>query len=320
MNPSIKQKLCIGALLAFIMPACAAAQAGCPPEPVEPTPEMIQAARENARDHGFLWRISKDGRTSYLYGTMHIAKFEWTFPGPKVTEAIHATDTIALELDLLDPDIRGRMAIGMLDLRTTTLPEPLVTRMRKLADTVCVPYESVADLIPELQITLLPVLLARWDGLDASYAIDGILAAIGHGTQKTVVSLETPESQLELLQMKTPQETISFVQDALDELDREQGHTYFEQVARIWSDADYAEMSRFEEWCACLDTEMERRLMKRALDDRNPNLADRIHALHSGGRQVFAAVGSLHMFGPLGLPALMERRGYLVERVDLKPH
>jgi len=34
---------------------------------------------------------------------------------------------------------------------------------------------------------------------------------------------------------------------------------------------------------------------------------------------VFAAVGSLHMIGGLGLPALLQERGYKVVRVDFKP-
>jgi len=38
-----------------------------------------------------------------------------------------------------------------------------------------------------------------------------------------------------------------------------------------------------------------------------------------GGKQVFAAVGSLHMIGPMGLPALMAQRGYRVERVEFTP-
>jgi hypothetical protein len=53
------------------------------------------------------------------------------------------------------------------------------------------------------------------------------------------------------------------------------------------------------------------------IDQRNPALAAAIDALHSDGRQVFAAVGALHMVGPLGLPALMAQRGYAVQRVDL---
>lgn len=51
------------------------------------------------------------------------------------------------------------------------------------------------------------------------------------------------------------------------------------------------------------------------LDDRNPQLADHIDQLHRSGKTVFAAVGSLHMTGPTGLPSLMEKRGYQIERV-----
>jgi hypothetical protein len=66
-------------LLAAALPACAA-EAACPPELTKPTPEMIQSGMRNAHDHGLLWRISKDGHTSYLYGTIHVAKCEWMFP------------------------------------------------------------------------------------------------------------------------------------------------------------------------------------------------------------------------------------------------
>ncbi|MEO7056675.1 MAG: TraB/GumN family protein, partial [Caldimonas sp.] len=49
---------------------------------------------------------------------------------------------------------------------------------------------------------------------------------------------------------------------------------------------------------------------------RNPALAERIDALHAGGQQVFAAIGSLHMVGPNGVPALLKRRGYKLEQGD----
>jgi len=59
--------------------------------------------------------------------------------------------------------------------------------------------------------------------------------------------------------------------------------------------------------------------MRRMLDERNPGLANGIDAIHASGKTVFAAVGSLHMIGKLGLPALLSERGYKVERVDFKP-
>ncbi len=309
--------LCV-ALLQAASPAYSAA-AACPPALEKPTAEMVQAATRNARDHGFLWRISKDGRTSYLYGTMHVGKFEWMFPGPNVMQAIRATDTLALELDMLDADIQNRLVMGMAALRSTTLPEPLVKRMQQQAESACVPYGAIAKLSPEMQIDMLTVMVGRRDGFDASYATDAVLAGIGHEAKKNVMSLETPEMQLQLMQMPDPQQTISFVQDALDELESGRSRALLIRIARVWANADYADMTHFNEWCECLNTEIERGMMRRLLDDRNPNLAASIDALHGSGKQVFAAVGSLHMFGPVGLPALMAKRGYRVERVDFKP-
>ena len=51
------------------------------------TPEQVEAGMKAAEDHGFLWRVSRDGRVSYLYGTIHLARLAWVFPGPTVVEA-----------------------------------------------------------------------------------------------------------------------------------------------------------------------------------------------------------------------------------------
>ena len=301
-------------LLALALPAYAAG-ANCPAAAEQPTPEMAQAAMRNPGDHGFLWRISKDGRTSFLYGTIHVAKFEWMFPGPRVMQALRATDTVALELDMLDADIQGRISRGMAALRSTAIPEPLQKRMRKQAAALCVPYDTIASLSPEMQVTTLTVMVGRGSGLEAAYAIDAVLAGIGHGAKKNMVSLETPEMQLQMLQMNSASETVSFVEDALDELESGRSLKMLNMMAGLWADADYARMEKFEEWCECLNTEIEREVMRRALDERNPALAEHIDALHKAGKNVFAAVGSLHMFGALGLPALMAKRGYKIDRV-----
>jgi uncharacterized protein len=303
-------------LLALALPAYAAG-ANCPPAAAQPTPEMIQAAMRNPGDHGYLWRISKDGRTSFLYGTIHVAKFDWMFPGPRVMQALHATDTVALELDMLDADIQGRISAGMAALRSTAIAEPLQKRIRQQAEALCVPYDTIASLSPEMQVTTLTMMVGRGSGLEAAYAIDAVLAGIGHGAKKNVVSLETPEMQLQMLQMSSAQETAAFVEDGLDELESGRSLRMLNMMAGLWADADYARMERFEEWCECLNTEIEREVMRRALDERNPALAEHIDALHMGGKQVFAAVGSLHMFGKLGLPVLLAKRGYKIDRVSL---
>lgn len=312
-------RIALLALLTLATSQCVAAASACPPAPEQPSAEAMQAAMQNAHDHGFLWRISKDGHTSYLYGTMHVGRLEWAVPGANVMQALRAADTVALELDSMDPDIQSRIAAGMAAMKHVALPDALVQRLHKQADAVCLPYDALARLSPEMQVTMLTLMVGRWDGLDASYAMDSVLAGIGHGAGKDTVSLETPEMQLRMLQMQDAQDVVPFVEDNLEELESGRARAMLARIAKAWAGADYAEMEHFDQWCECYKTEVEREEMKQLLDERNPGLAEHIDALHRSGKRVFAAVGSLHMFGPIGLPALMAKRGYKVERVELRP-
>ena len=291
--------------------------ATCPPAPVPLTPERFAAGMRDARnDHGFLWRISKGGRSSYLYGTIHAARREWMFPGPTIVDAIRASDTVALELDVLDPDIQRRLAASIGSRRSDPLPPALVRRLDQRMAVECVDAAAYGRFAPEFQVASLSVMSARRDGIDPSYAIDLVLAILARDLGKPVVSLETPEAQMQALQMPSQEETVAFVEEGLDDLETGRVRPMLNRLAKVWVDGDYQQLRRYEQWCDCLRTPAERLATKRLLDDRNPALAAAIDALHDSGKQVFAAVGSLHMVGPLGLPEQMRQRGYKVELGD----
>ena len=311
--------------LPFIAAACALAGSPahaatpattCPPEAAPLTAEAISAGMQTAKDHGFLWRLSKDGRTSYLYGTIHAARRDWMFPGPTVVESLRASDTLALELDVLDADIQKRLAASIGSSRGEALPPALARRLDNRKDAECVDKAVWAGFAPEFQVASLTVLAARRDGFDPAYAIDLVLASVARNLGKPVVSLETPEQQMQALQMQSQQETAALVKDTLDDLDSGKARPLLRRMAKVWVEGDYAQLTRYPQWCDCLRTKAEKAAMKRLLDDRNPAIAAGIDALHAGGKQVFAAVGSLHMVGPAGLPVLMRQLGYKVEQGD----
>jgi uncharacterized protein len=293
-----------------------AAPAACPPPVVPLTAESLTAGMKIAKDHGFLWRITKDGRSSYLYGTIHAARTEWMFPGPVTLNALRSSDTLALELDVLDPDVQRRLAASISAQRKEPLPPALARRIERQLKVECADAEVFAKFAPEFQIASLSVMAARRDGLDPANAIDLVLAIVARELGKPIASLETPELQMQALQMPSQAETIDFVSSGLDDLESGRTRPMLNRIAKVWTDGDYAELSRYESWCSCMDTATERAAMKRMLDDRNPQLAASIDTLHTSGTRVFAAVGSLHMIGPNGLPALLRQRGYKVEQGD----
>ena len=292
------------------------AATACPPEATPLDAARLERGMREAKDHGFLWRVARDGRVSYLYGTIHAARPEWMFPGPRTAAALAASDTLALELDLLDSDVQARLGAALRARAATPLPAPLAARLERRLVAECMDPAQWRGLAPEFQVASLSVMAGRRDGLDPSYAIDLVLALAARKLDKTVVSLETPEAQIAALAMSTPEETIEFVTSGLDELESGRTRPLLVHLAAAWSDSDVAELDDYQRWCDCLRTAADRRSMQRLLDDRNPLLAAAIDALHRSGKHVFAAVGSLHMVGPHGLPALLRQRGYAVEQVD----
>jgi uncharacterized protein YbaP (TraB family) len=309
------------ALLACCAPLLSLAQAAatdCPPQAPPLTPEQVEAGMRAAEDHGFLWRVTRDGRTSYLYGTIHVARLEWVFPGPTVVDALRESDTVALELDVLDAEVQRRLQLAMSADRGLALPAAVVDRVRRRAALECVSPDALAKMAPEMQVASLTVLAARRDGLDPAYSVDLMLSGVAHGARKTVISLETPEAQMKALQMPSADDAVAFMTDALDDLESGRVRPLLNRLAAIWAAGDHAQLSRYGEWCDCRRTPAEQLAMKRLVDDRNPAMADAIDALHRNGRRVFAAVGSLHMIGPRGLPALLAARGYTVERGDFE--
>jgi uncharacterized protein len=295
-------------LPAVLMPL--AAGAACPPPVTPATPAEMQAAERS--DRGFLWRIERDGRRSYLYGTLHVGKPAWMKFGPRVTQAMAQTEVLALELDPGDPAVGAGLNAGGASL---VLPPALKTRLVRQLEAACLPAEALAPMGPALQAVVLGVMEARWAGLDPSYAQEHALASGAQAARRPVVALETVALQKKVLVPEAPAEAIAMIESVLAEVESGSGRRVVARLAAAWESGDLQTIEDYERWCECARTADERAALKALNDDRNPGLAERIDALHREGRGVFAAVGSLHMTGAQALPRLMAARGYRVERL-----
>jgi uncharacterized protein YbaP (TraB family) len=294
-----------------------AASPDCPPPP-DPTPEQLREAAAHPRDRGLLWQIDKDGRTSYLYGTLHVGRLPWVFPGPRVSAAIGQAQVLALELDVGDPGVARALAADMG--RHDAAPPPVdPKRLQRLAAQMraaCIDATALGEAPPLLQVITLSVAHARREGLEPAYAQEFALGALFRALGKPVRSLETPQLQLQALLAMPPAEAVRSVDQALDALENGRSASVLKRLAQAWEAGQLQELAQYEQWCECIETEADRLWLRRLNDDRNPALAEGIDTMHRQGQRVFAAVGALHMTGPRGLPMLMQQRGYAVRRID----
>ncbi len=291
--------------------------ADCPAEPAPLTAEEAAAGLREAADSGFLWKATRDGRAVYLYGTIHIAQRAWMFPGPHVLAALRASDTVVLELDPTDPDIVARLQRAIARRPgSPSLPADVERRLRAQILAACMEPSALEGLRPEMRAVTVEVMAARRMGLQPAYGIDTFVAQLGRQLKKPLRSLETPEAQAALLFSDDPRETTRSVLEILDELESGAGPRILGRLADAWRHGDLDDISAYGDWCDCLKTDRQRAEFARLVDARNPTMADRIVEMHAQGGAQFVAVGSLHMVGAIGLPALLRERGFDVRRVE----
>ncbi|MCE4554217.1 TraB/GumN family protein [Roseateles cellulosilyticus] len=300
----------IRALFFVLLALCVSvARAACPPVPAQPTAEQSATWAAQARDRGPLWRITRGGHSSYLFGSLHLGKPDWAYPGPTLRRAWEATEVLAVELDPADvgPALSALPA-------AEPLSPALARGIEAQARAACLPPGALATLPAMLQLTTLTLLEARRDGFDAAFGQDLMLVARAKAEGRPVQSLESVEQQLDALE-PTAAELPEVVGGALRQLQRGELRAPLRKLADAWARADLKTLADYPRWCRCADTPAERDWMRRVNDDRNIGLSERIDALHGAGQRLLVAVGALHMTGPQALPRLLAQRGFTVERM-----
>jgi uncharacterized protein YbaP (TraB family) len=309
-------------LLALVLgllaaPARAQPATDCPPPLPRVDAARIAQLKAQARDRGPLWRVEKDGRTSWLYGTIHVGRVDWLVPGPQVARALAASDVLAVEIDVNDtaalkaalpPEGTQRVAPPI----DPAVQERIAAELLKL----CAPAAALKQLPLMLQITFVTLLDARREGLYGEFGIDRLLTAIARRAGKRVVALESVQDQLAALGKFPTAGEGNQLEGVLKALDLAASRALLRRLAAIWSEGDEEDLLRYPQWCGgCEGSPAQRQWLAAIGDGRNPAMADQLAQLHEGGSSFFAAVGMLHTVGPRGLAELLRARGFAVERV-----
>ena len=287
--------------------------ASCPPQATAPTRELMQRAQQQATDRGFLWRISRDGRDSFLFGTIHAGRPEWFALGPRTEASLFRTGALALEINVTDPAVLAALQAPMQG-APRALPAELVQSLRAAWAAECLPATDLEQGAAEYHAMRLAVAQAQRQGLFPLYGAESVLLMRSLRAERPVVGLESVQTQLSALMARNDDEAAIMVREMLAELQRPLAIRSLERLAKAWETGDLKDLETYADWCDCLNTVSEREAYARLVDGRNPGMADAIERLH-GRASVFAAVGALHLVGTQGLPALLMARGFVVTRV-----
>lgn len=254
-----------------------------------------------------LWKVEKDGKTSYLLGTIHVGVDPTTRLPDVVWQKLDEKPVFAMETDLSDA---SKLQITRTD--GTTLKDELgPDYWKKLEDAVGA-KEAAAMMAMK---PMIPATLLSLRGLPKTPPMDGVLHGRASNAHKQMVFLEPLEVQSKMLDKWMNARTLK---ELLDDLPASEKH--LKELLDAYVAGDDAQM------VALAAAERERSIAKgrtageydEEMDDmlykRNASWIAAIEKLHADGGG-FIAVGAAHLVGPKSVIELLEKKGFKVTRV-----
>lgn len=250
----------------------------------------------------FFWSAEKDGKTTYLLGTMHMGIDAETRLPQIVWDKLDAQPIFAMEADVSDPKLAQMM------LRTSgTLREELGEEYWKKLEKLVGPAMA-AQLERTTAVGAAALLMLK--DLPKTAAMDGVLLGRAINQKKKIVYLEEAMLQMQVLQKHMNLKALKMMIDTGEKAAAQ---------AKAMLDAYLA-----GEPSAILKVTEEQKVdalkhgftekeyteqMEDILYKRNAAWIPVLEKLHAEGGG-FVAVGALHLIGPRSVNELLEKRGF----------
>ena len=270
--------------------------------------------------HGALFRVSRDGAMSYLFGTVHVGARSFYPLAPKVSQALAQSSQLVLELDT-----REDAAFDRAVARHASYPDGDHIRNHVSADTlrrlvkalhaVGIPLSDVGHLKPWMLANMLVGLKLEQNGFQRAHGNESFLLDAVQARGASLAELESADYQLSLFDTLGDAHAETYLREALDELASGMAMKKARTVIAAWTSGDAAALDALIPDTIGAGTVTSDFTRHTLLDRRNPEMARRIEHIMKDGKVSFVGVGLLHLLGANGLPQLLAQRGYQVERV-----
>ncbi len=269
----------------------------------------------------FLWKIEGD-KTSYLFGTIHVADPRVTQLHPSAEAAFKQSTFVVTEIPLEMSTILTQTQHMILPGETTLydlVPKDLLQRTESILQKIS-PALTIEPLL-KFKIWALAAslpLLEQQLKNPAALPLDAQLYQRALTEEKNVGGLETLEEQLHIFDSLNNDEQVKMLGDTVEFMEQAEaeGVSIVEQFIQKYSHGDLENFGAYMMKYVKQD-EFYNQFMRKILHNRNYLMAERIdHKLKNDAQNTyFFAVGAGHYWGETGVQNLLIKKGYKITRI-----
>lgn len=285
-----------------------------------PLAASVQTRPASAKRQGALYRVTRNGKVSYLFGTVHVGTKAFYPLAPEVNQALGGATQLVLELDTRSNEafqlaLARHASYRAGDKVDQHISSDTLARLTAALHAVGIPLRTVAHLKPWLLANYLMGLELERSGFERSHGLETFLLADAQTRGTAVAELESADYQLSLFDTLDDADAERYLREALTDLADGSSLRKAKAVIDAWTSGDAAALDALVPDATgggSVMSEFTRRIL---LGKRNPEMAARIELIMQDDKTSFVGVGLLHLLGANGLPQLLSQRGYLVERM-----
>lgn len=262
----------------------------------------------------FLWTVQSDSGLLYLAGSVHALPADVYPLNPAFERAFEASDTLVEEIDMSAGDIASLapmiMAKGMyLDGRTfeSAVSKETYALVSKQLDNPSM-QQLIRNMKPWMVMLMLTAMRVQQAGLDVNLGLDRYFFEKATTAGKTIVGLETAESQIDRFDAMPEDVQEQLLRTALEDIDAQERE--LATIVKAWQGGDAAALAEvllggFKRYPAAYQS---------LIVERNNNWVPQLEQCLTRATPCLVVVGAAHLVGPDGLLALLQKRGYRVEQ------
>ena len=269
----------------------------------------------DAQTKSFIWKVQSGPRVMYLAGSVHALSADVYPLSPAFTKAYEASDTLLEEIDL---ETAGLLTLGPMLLSRAmyqdgrTFDKVVSKETLDLVTTHLKAMPMAAELIrpmkPWMVMLMLSAMQMQQAGLDPNLGLDKYFFDRAKMDGKTVIGLETAESQIDRFDKMPEALQEQLLRNTLDEISMQKGE--LATIIAAWRRGDSATLERdvmdgLKKYPAVYQS---------LIVERNNNWMPQLEKCLTRTTPCLVVVGAAHVVGPDGLLALLRRKGYKVEQ------
>lgn len=282
---------------------------------------LLGAPVFRAEEKCFLWKVTKDGNTAYLLGSVHVATPDM-YPLPKeLYTAFDECKALAVEADI--------EKVNQVELQTTVMKKGMYpgadTLSKKLSKESADALKAYLDksggalmLFEKMKPWLAGLTISMMEiqklGFQPNLGIDKHFIDKARDKKK-VLELESASFQIDLLSGFSDEQQDKFLRYTLAEVENMKED--MKVMITAWKKGDATGLHELLNKGVKKYPDLEP-LMKSLVDDRNIKMAEKVEGYMKSGETTFVIAGALHMTGEQGLVSLLKKKGFTVEQISKK--